>query len=109
MIRFFSFVLTLIFLISSTMVWSSSSVGNQHLKKGIESTEERTEIETSSLATTYFSKIRKPILTPVTNLINFFNFNSVQVDSLFAHIALNRYQLKNTNKPIHITKQVFLI
>lgn len=108
MTRFFSLVLTLIFLISSTMVWSSSFTDNLRAEE-VESTEERAEGQTSSFAASYFSKVRKPLVTPVVRLIRYSNFNSVQVDDCLTHIALNRYQLKNTIKPIHITKQVFLI
>lgn len=108
MIRFFSLALTLIFLISSTMVWSSSFTDNLRAEEGLESTEERAEGETS-FAASYFLKVRKPLITPVARLINSSNFNSVQVDDCLVHIALNQYPLKNINKPIHIAIQVFLI
>ena len=101
--RFFSLVLTLIFLISSTMVWSSSFTDNLRTEE-VESTEERAEGEVTSFAASYFSKVRKPFVTPVARLINSFNFNSVQVDDYLAHLALNRHYLKKTNKPIYITK-----
>jgi hypothetical protein len=109
MTRYLSFVLTLMILISGTMVWSSKFTGKQLAKEGVETTEERTEGEVTSYVASYFSKVRKPLVTPVAQLILSSSFNSVQVDTCLTHIALNRYQLKNTNKPIYITKQVFLI
>ncbi|MBX2895446.1 MAG: hypothetical protein KF763_08385 [Cyclobacteriaceae bacterium] len=109
MTRYFSFVLTLIILISGTMVWSSSFTDNQRAEEGVEPTEERTEGEVSSFAASYFSKVRKPSVKPVAGLISSSHHNSVQVDDLLAHTALYRYQTKNTNKPIYIFKQVFLI
>ncbi|MBX2913805.1 MAG: hypothetical protein KF856_00905 [Cyclobacteriaceae bacterium] len=108
MIRFFSFVLSLILLISSTKVWSSSFTDNLRAEE-VESTEERAEGQISSFTASYFSKVRKPLVTPVTRLIFSSNFNSIQVDDCLVHLALNRYQLKNKNKPTHIINQVFLI
>lgn len=106
--RFFTCVLTLVFLISSVMVWASPFADTLRAEEGIESAEERAENGISSF-TTYFSKIRKNPVPEVDRLIYACNLQAVQFEGLRAQLKFNQNQTKKTNIPIHIAKQVFLI
>lgn len=108
MTRFFTCVLTLVFLISSVMVWASPFADTLRAEEGIESAEERVETGVSSF-TAYCSKIRKTFVPEVGNLIYATNLSAIQFDGRQTQLRLNQHQNKNTNVPIHIAKQVFLI
>lgn len=108
MSKFFTYTLAVVFLISSVLVWASPFTDTLRAEEGIESAEERAESGVSSF-TAYFSKIRKTILPEVRNLINTSNLRAIEFKGLQVQVVFNQNQPKNTNTPIYIVKQVFLI
>ena len=108
MARFLTCVLTLVFIISSVLVWASPFANTLRAEEGIESAEERVETEVSSF-TAYYSKIRRPFVPEVSGLIPATNLSAIQFEGLQTQLRFNQHQYKNTNIPIHIAKQVFFI
>lgn len=108
MTRTFSYVLALVFFISSIMVWSLPFEDTLRAEEGIESAEERAE-NVSSQSVAFFSRARKTTIPEVRELIYSSNLNAIQVHTIQSNLDLSHYQNKNTNTPIHIAKQVFLI
>lgn len=108
MSRFFTCVFTLVFLISSLTVWASPFADTLRAEEGIESAEERVETGVSSF-TAYCSKIRKTFVPEVGSLIDASNLSAIQFNGRQTQLRFNQHQNTNTNIPIHIAKQVFLI
>lgn len=108
MTRFFTCVLTLVFLVSSVTVWASPFADTLRAEEGIESAEERVETGVSSFAA-YYSKVRKTLVPEAGSLIYVSNLSAIKFDGCQTHLKFNQHQNKNTNIPIHIAKQVFLI
>jgi hypothetical protein len=107
--RFFSFVFASVFLISSVMVWASPFADTLRAEEGIESTEDRVEREVSAFGISFVSKSRKTFLPEVANLIDFSNLCAIQFEGLQSRLGFIQHKAKNTNIPIHIAIQVFLI
>lgn len=105
--RVFSYLMAFLILITSAVIWVSPLSYALEGKEKIENTEERAEGSSSSYS--IVAKVRKTFVPDVRELIQSTHVRAIKVDAKKAQLALSLYHAKNTNKPIHIAIQVFLI